>query len=423
MLSRAAEVLSRLEPFGIALGLGRIERLLAARDSVHLRLPTVLVAGTNGKGSTAAWLTAMSRAAGYRTGLFLSPHLEELTERISIDGENVDDATLANLLQDSIDTACSIGIEPPTSFEALTFAALCYFDSHDVDLAILEVGLGGRFDATNICSPQLSIVTSIGLDHQEHLGHDLQSIAAEKAGVARPGKPLIGWGEPAVVRRVLKEKCQEIGAHWIDATTAAQIRIAKLGARRQRFEITTPQATYDLEVHLLGQHQGNNLAQAVLAAEQLARQGWENLDQVAISRGAAECRWPGRLEWVDLPTGQQVLLDSAHNPAGALALASYLSQLDSGIHLLFGALADKEVHDMLPILARYAQHVTLTSPPTPRGGDPSTWRPMTGRSTTVIEDPVQALEVALDGVTPNEVLVVCGSTYLIGDVRRRLRSS
>jgi dihydrofolate synthase/folylpolyglutamate synthase len=402
------------------LGLAAPRRLLAALGNPQNRFATVLVGGTNGKGSTAAWLAAMAVAAGYRTGLYTSPHLEDLTERVRIDGRAVSGARLGGWLLDAGAAAEATLGELPTYFELLTAAAFRGFAAAEVDLAVVEVGMGGRLDATNVAEPVLSVITEIGLDHERWLGGTLAEIAGEKAGILRRGRPAIaGCSRPEALRAV-RRAAAEVGAELIVAAAAASWRPPD--ASEVGLELSTELAVHRLRPRLSGAHQVANLAIAVLAAERLRGLGWPGLDAAAIAAGAANCRWPGRLESVALPgrSDRQVLLDVAHNPDGARQLADHLERLGRRYDLLFGVLADKRSERILPPLAEPAGRVVLTRPSGARGRPPRELLPLlAGRRALVEPRPALALDLALSGTAP--LLVICGSFYLVGEARQLLR--
>lgn len=425
--SRAGEILARLEHEGIRLGHERMLALLAALGEPQRRLPAILVAGTNGKGSVSSLLASIAQVAGYRVGLYTSPHLESPTERIRLDGHDIADGELAHWLELLLERCAAASLEPPTYFEALTLAALLHFDRYRVDLAVLEVGLGGRLDATNVTEPLLSVITSIGLDHQNVLGDTLTAIAGEKVRVARPRRPLVAWTALPEVSAAIEKGCAEIGARLVRAEK--ETRVLPLGQEglTQRLAIDSRRHSLKVETRLLGAHQETNLALAVVAAEELADAGYSRIDGAAIEKGIAACVWPGRLEWMTTGDGRRVLIDAAHNEDGAVALAQYLETLGEPYDLLFGALGDKSVDKMLPVLARGAEHITLTRPPSPRATDPRAWLELlperANGDIAVIDDPAEALAQAFarQAGLPRRTLVVCGSIYLIGHLRRILR--
>ena len=426
--------------------------LLAALGSPELRFPAVLVAGSNGKGSTAALLAAMAGAAGYRTGLYTSPHLETVEERLRIDGRAVGGERLGDLLEEVVACAERRLGHSPTYFEAVTAAAFLWFAAERVELAVVEVGLGGRLDATNVCEPVLSLITSISLEHRELLGDTLAAIAREKAGIMRAGRPALSWVEDREAAGALRQVAAELGASLhaaeSEVTIAGTAPLAADGAgglggsggvdgsdgvdgsggwEGQKVTLDTPLARRELRIGLLGRHQAHNLALAVRAAELLAGSGFPRLDERALAAGAAACRWPGRGEVVPLPGGRRVLLDAAHNAEGAAALGELLAETGpraGSLDLIFGVLGDKDAGEMLDRLAPLARNVVFTTVPTPRARAAAelpallrTARP--GTSALVEAEPAAALDRAL--ALGADTLVACGSIFLVGELRRLLR--
>lgn len=420
--SRAEEILARLEHEGIKLGNERMLALLSALGDPQLRLPAVLVAGTNGKGSVSSLLAQVAREAGYKVGLYTSPHLESPAERIRVDGADIPEPALTRWLELLLAESARLGLEKPTYFEALTLAAFLHFEGEKVDLAVLEVGLGGRLDATNVCRPLLSVITAIGFDHEKVLGDTLAAIAGEKARVARSGRPLVAWTALPEVASTLEDYSREIGARLESASELVTVEALGPDGLGERVAIRSPRHHLETTTRLLGRHQQVNLALAVLAAEKLEGAGFVRVDGAAIAAGIAACSWAGRLEWLRDREGREVLIDAAHNPDGAEALAGYLEELGRPFDLLFGALGDKAVEKMLPLLARGARRVTLTRPPSPRAVDPRGWIGLLpGRQPSAFSDaPAIALQHAL-GEAGGIPLVICGSIYLIGELRRVLR--
>jgi len=426
--------------------------LLAALGSPELRFPAVLVAGSNGKGSTAALLAAMAGAAGYRTGLYTSPHLETVEERLRIDGRAVGGERLGDLLEEVVACAERRLGHSPTYFEAVTAAAFLWFAAERVELAVVEVGLGGRLDATNVCEPVLSLITSISLEHRELLGDTPAAIAREKAGIMRAGRPALSWVEDREAAGALRQVAAELGASLhaaeSEVTIAGTAPLAADGAgglggsggvdgsdgvdgsggwEGQKVTLDTPLARRELRIGLLGRHQAHNLALAVRAAELLAGSGFPRLDERALAAGAAACRWPGRGEVVPLPGGRRVLLDAAHNAEGAAALGELLAETGpraGSLDLIFGVLGDKDAGEMLDRLAPLARNVVFTTVPTPRARAAAelpallrTARP--GTSALVEAEPAAALDRAL--ALGADTLVACGSIFLVGELRRLLR--
>lgn len=412
-------ILETLESWGARLELDRVERLLEHFDSPQESYATVLIAGTNGKGSTAALLSSMVAAAGYRTGLFTSPHLERVEERLRIDGSAVGRVELGGLLQRLLDRAKAAGLEPPTYFEALTVAACLWFARSDADLAVFEVGMGGRLDATNTCSPVLSLVSEIGLDHVKPLGDSLGEIAREKAGIFRPGGVAISAASEPEARRALRAHAIEIGANLCELSEWVRRTTVEEGPTSQRVRVQTAIREYELELRLPGAHQIRNLLLALAAAERLAGMGWHDLDRRAIELGVRNCLWPGRLERVELPDGKNVWLDVAHNPQGAESLARFLSAHLADYDLLFGILQDKDARQVLAAVAPGAARITLTRPPSDRALNPNDLAAWLSGPWIEVEPALEsALDTALEGERP---LLVCGSLYLVGWVRAALR--
>ncbi len=425
-----AAALDRLTLFGVRLGLERMRRLLAALGDPQEGLPLVLVAGTNGKGTVSALLSSFASAARYRTGLYTSPHLETVEERLRLGGEAIGGERLGALLERVLAAGDEALEEPPTYFEALTACALVWFVEEEVELAVLEVGLGGRFDATNATEPALSVITSIDLDHREHLGSTREEVAREKAGVMRSDRPVVVAASDAGVAAVLAEEARRTGARLVPA--AERLRVDAVQRfkpfvdppeRRQRIWVREEEGDRRIyETALAGRHQAENLALALVAAQTMAEEGWGRLTQRALTRGSRACRWPGRLEEVPLPDGERLLLDVAHNPGGALALAAALDDLDEPVDLLFGVLADKEVEPMLAALAPRARRLTLTRPSGPRGREAASLLRLAegeGREVVVAEEPGDALASALRGAE-GRIVVGCGSLALVGELRALL---
>ncbi|MDI9631029.1 MAG: Mur ligase family protein [Acidobacteriota bacterium] len=421
-MAALAPLLARLEREGIRLGLEATRALLAALDDPQLRFPSVLVAGTNGKGSTAALLAAILQAAGLRTGLYTSPHLERPAERIRVDGLPLPDRRLARLLAEVVAASTAGGGRAPTYFEAMTAAAFLAFARQRVDLAVLEVGMGGRLDATNLARPELSLVTAIDLDHREFLGETRAAIAREKAGIFRPGRPALALAGSAEATAALAAEAAAVGASFLDlGPWLAETRFLEEGWEGQRLAIVTPAGRWRLRLPLAGRHQAANLLLAVHAAERLRALGWPAIGPAAIRQGVAATRWPGRLESVLLPTGDRVLLDAAHNPDGARRLAEFLAARGARGTLLFGALDDKDAAGMLAALAPHADRVVFTEPASPRARPAASLPALLPAPVPaqVVPDRGRALSAALRPRPP--LTVVSGSIFLLGDLRRRLR--
>jgi dihydrofolate synthase/folylpolyglutamate synthase len=418
----AQEILDRLEVWGQKLGLDAIRRLLGALGDPQTDVPTILVAGTNGKGSTSAALASLLTATGFRCGLYTSPHLENVEERLRIDGAAITEAELGSHLRRVLDAA---GAAPPTYFESLTAAAWLHFAAHEVDAAVFEVGLGGRLDATNVSEPVLSVITQIARDHAQQLGWTLTSIAGEKAGVMRPGRKCLTWRSRPEVERELHRCAAVCGAQLVHAGDEVEFDCPIEPSTQ--LALTTPGARYDFRAPLAGGHQLANLALAVRAAEEFCALSGRELDPEAARQGLEAVRWPGRLEWVEVEIDsapRRVLFDAAHNPAGAAALRSYLDATGVEFDLLYGALNDKQPEQCLPQLAERANRIVLTAPQHRRAMPPQALLPLLKTCDAIAEtSAVSALERCLAAANDqSHTLVVTGSLYLVGEVRSALRT-
>lgn len=418
----AQQILDQLEVWGQKLGLDAIRDLLSALGDPQQGVPTILVAGTNGKGSTSAALASLLTAAGFRCGLYTSPHLEHVEERLRIDGVAITAAELGRHLRRVLDAA---GSAPPTYFESLTAAAWLHFAAHRADAAVFEVGLGGRLDATNVSEPVLSVITQIARDHAQQLGWTLTSIAGEKAGVMRPGRKCLTWRPPPAVERELN-RCAEVGgAQLVDA--GGEVEIHDQVENQPHLSLATPNARYTFRAPLAGQHQLTNLALAVRAAEEFCALSGRKLDPEAAGQGLEAVRWPGRLEWVEIEVSsrpRRILFDAAHNPAGATALRSYLDEVGIEFDLLYGALNDKQPERCLPQLAERANRVVLTAPRHRRAVSPDDLEPLLpDRGVLIAHDATDALNHSLAAPgDPPRALVITGSLYLVGEIREGLRA-
>lgn len=388
--------------FGVHPGLGRVQALLARLGDPQASFRTVLVGGTNGKGSTAATLAAMLRAGSVRAGLFTSPHLTRFTERFVVDGQE---------LPEEVVGAALVRVRPEAEaveasfFEIVTALGALLFAEAGVQVAVMEVGLGGRLDSTNALDPVLSVVTNVALDHTEFLGDTLEAIAAEKAGILRAGRPAV-VGVAAGVEPMFAATGADL---WRLDDHLLSTRL--LGWEGAQVTLRGPDGPVTLPTPLLGAHGARNAALAALAALRLG------LPVGAVTRGAASVQWPGRLE-VLAWQGGRVLLDGAHNPDGARALADALRELGVGpVPLVFGAAGDKDISGVAAALRSCASEVILTRAAlSPRAADPQALASLfAGLPVTVTDSPAAALAVLAARHAP--LALVCGSLYLLGEVR------
>ena len=361
-----------LQQFGIKLGLDNMEALRAALDYPDRCFRSILIAGTNGKGSVAAMVERGLRAAGYSTGLYTSPHLIALNERFAVNGQPVDDAALAleaSSIRAAIERLRRSGrlARPPTFFEATTALALAYFRRREIDVAVLEVGMGGRFDATNTVRALAAAIPSIDLDHQQYLGATLREIAFEKAGVIKPGTVVVSGEEKPEAREVLRRQAAAMSARFVDAGQEAAVRSHEDAGLLRIEALDTPRARYGpLTLALRGRHQLRNAAVAVRLMEELEPAGIR-VPRAAIEQALAAVRWRGRIEMVDCAPGRRMLLDPAHNVAAAAALGAYVERVHpSGLPFVFGALADKDAAGMLTALGNAVSRILCVPIASPR---------------------------------------------------------
>lgn len=411
--------LASLEQFGVKLGLEQIRRLLAALDHPERACPAITVAGTNGKGSVTAMLERGLRAAGFRTGRYTSPHLIHLEERFALDGRPVLPAALDAALA-RVAAAAAPFEHLPTYFEATTAAALLLFAGHRADVSVLEVGLGGRLDATNAVDAVAVVVTAIDLDHQQLLGPTIDAIAREKAAVIKPGSLVVAADNRPDVLDVIRGRCRQVGAELVMATAdvSAQVDMAD---GRVRLQLSTPVRHYaDLTLALRGRHQAANAIAAIRMLELLDAHGIFPVPEAAIRTAVEDVVWPGRLEPLTIG-GTPVLLDGAHNEAGAAALAAYVREaIGRPVPLVFGVLRDKDVDAVADRLASIASCVVCTAPDSPRAVAPDDLAAVVSRvaspgvAVDVDPSPAAAIARAAGHGTP---VVVAGSLFLAGEVR------
>lgn len=406
--------------------LHNITRLVDWLGQPHRAAPCSHIAGTNGKGSTAAMLDSILRAGGLSTGLYTSPHLERINERIRLDGEEVPDAGFAasfTRIAAAMETLMASGAlaAHPTYFECLTAMAFDCFARHPVDFAVFEVGMGGRLDATNIVVPEVAILTQIDFDHENYLGHSIAEIAGEKAGIIKPEGWVVSAAQHPEARVVIAHRCAEVDARLVEIDSACRIEQVHAADGRYRAVVSASHShrKIALELPLPGQFQLRNAITAMAAARLLAERGFP-LDDAAIARGVATVRWPGRLERV--AERPDIYLDGTHNPAGARELLDFWKNHFSGrrIFLVYGAVRDKAVDEIAGLLFPPAEKVVFTEPRQPRAISAPLLAQMTGHlagNYEVVADPAKAIERALELARPEDVVFATGSLYLVGDLR------
>lgn len=417
------------ETLAMKLGLESIGILCEELGNPQLNYKVVHIAGTNGKGSTAAMVEAMAACAGYRTGLYTSPHLVDITERIRVAGEDIseeDFAAHATMVREASERLVNSGrlSAPPTFFEQVTALAFCHFAAARVDIVALEVGLGGRLDATNICQPLICAITPVSIDHQEYLGNELRSIAAEKAGILKPGIPVVVAPQDPAAMEVILSRAAEVGAQVIEvASPPNQVDIRDSSDGLFRFRYQTSEAAYAIELNLRGEHQVTNARTAIHIGEELRRLGC-CMPKSAIEAGLKRINWAGRLEQLSWK-GKTVLLDGAHNLAGAKTLEAFLASFEAGIPItmIFGAMSDKSIAHMADLLFGFADLIIATRINNIRTADPvviADAATQVNRPALMAEDSATALDLAWEKTPANGLICVCGSLYLIGEVKKIL---
>ncbi|MBI4379768.1 MAG: bifunctional folylpolyglutamate synthase/dihydrofolate synthase [candidate division NC10 bacterium] len=453
--SQAIAYLYGLQRFGVKLGLESIARLLQAVGDPHRRVPSILIGGTNGKGSTAAFLASILQAAGYRIGLYTSPHLLDFTERIRVDGQGISSIEVARLTDELRSLVTALFPEPqtphlgprtsdpaprtshlapctshpaprtsshPTFFEVTTALAFLHFARTKVDFAVIEVGLGGRFDATNILDPEVAVITNIALEHQEYLGRTLGAIAAEKAGIVREGSHVVTAADSPEALAVIAGACRAQGATLLDLRAACNWQISRSDLSEQRFTLAqTGEPTGEFTIRLLGRHQVTNAATAIAAARLLRARG-AHIPEGSIREGLRGARWPGRLQL--FPGHPLVILDAAHNPAGAKALRGFLEEqrFAGRLILVFGVLQDKDWIAMLQELGPLARRVILTRPESDRAADPRglVEAERFCAKLEILEDVPEAITLARAVSERDDAVVVTGSLFIISAALRAL---
>ncbi len=412
-------LLKPFQHFGINLGLSRIVKLLAKLGNPHHQVPVIHVAGTNGKGSVCAYLSSVLTEAGYRTGRYTSPHLVDWTERFSINDQHISSGELCQLLL-KIQAVIDPEEDSPTQFEVITAAAWLYFAQQQVDVAVMEVGLGGRLDATNVCSqPLVTIITSISREHWQQLGPTVADITREKAGILKAGCPVVVGTLPSEAEQVVRSRILELECPVFTPQPARQISPG--WAEYERWEGGENQkasrSTIKYSLPLAGQIQLTNSALALGALEILQQKGWKITD-AAIINGIAKTKWPGRIQWITWKK-HKLLIDGAHNPAGAKVLRDYVDTLDkSTVTWVMGMMANKDHEDIFQALLKPGENLLVVPVPDSNSAVPDELVKLANIICPKLSfcqsypDLSSALETAF--ATGDNLVVLCGSLYLVG---------
>lgn len=415
--------------FGMVLGLDRMEELLRRLGNPQNDLKVIHVAGTNGKGSVSKYLEEGLSACGYKMGLYTSPYIETFNERIRYDGADISDEDLEYYGQKVVSAAEAMvadGLDSPTEFEVVTAIAFLYFAGRQADITILEVGLGGIGDSTNVVkSPLASVITSISYDHMAQLGSSLAEIAVNKAGIIKTGCPVIANVPQRDAAKIIARKAYAMGSRLYDIS-GIRAAVSDETPFSQKVSMELYEKSYsDVEISMVGRHQAENLKTALATLEILRKSGAVKLDREALYEGLKRARQPGRFEVIS--EDPLVIIDGAHNEAGAQALQETMAQHFAGkkILLVAGILADKEIDSIVKFLTKITDHIIVTEPDNPRklaaeklAGHVADF----GVAAEVVSDVEAAVHRAKELADGYDVILFAGSLYLIGDVRRLWRN-
>jgi dihydrofolate synthase/folylpolyglutamate synthase len=415
--------------------LADMRSLMAALGNPQMRYRSILVAGTNGKGSTSSTLASILIKSGYRTGLYTSPHLSRVNERVQVEGFTIPDEDFAASffrVEQASERLVREGTlhALPSFFETVTAIAFDYFATRHVHTAVLEVGMGGRLDATNIVEPLLSVISDISLDHMEWLGSTIREITGEKAGILRRNGVMVTLPQHPEANQALGEAAVALNVRGVNAATYVPSRDqAENSATRNRYTLTVMGETIEVDSPLAGAHQQRNLALAIATAVELSNSYGYDIAPHSIAQGIRHTVWPGRLEQIP-GNGQRanVLLDVGHNPAGAWALRAAVSQIDNAkpLTLVFGCLNDKPVTELAQILFPLFGQVIVTPLDSPRTSPVEVLAAAgasTGANLRIAQNPEEALNLAFELTPPEGLVVVTGSLYLVGRLREKLASA
>ncbi|MCL2330240.1 MAG: bifunctional folylpolyglutamate synthase/dihydrofolate synthase [Phycisphaerae bacterium] len=406
--------------------LARMSRLLSAVGSPHKKLRSVHIAGTKGKGSTAAMLSAMLANAGLKVGLYTSPHLMDIRERIQVNDEMISEADMTRLMAKIAPVVKKLAKDEPTFFEIMTTLGFMYFAEQEIDIAVVEAGLGGRLDSTNVLKPEVCAITHISFDHMDQLGHTLAKIAEEKAGIFKPGIPVVTVPQADEVRKVLVDAASKTGCPLYftgkDIEFSYRFESSRASGPQTRVSLTAANCRFEhLAVPLPGDHQAVNCGLALSIMALLKERGLPIDDQKAIE-GLAKARLPGRMEMIhEMP---RVLVDGAHNAASVEALMRAIGQnisYDSMV-VIFGARADKDIRGMLRHIQLGADKVIFTSAGAPKAADPvelaAEYAEQCGKMAQVAATLEEAFDIAERAVTREDLICITGSFYLVGHAKK-----
>ncbi|MDH7512810.1 MAG: folylpolyglutamate synthase/dihydrofolate synthase family protein [Clostridiales bacterium] len=418
------DYLQQILASGVKFGLENVRTVLEALGQPHEKYPSILVAGTNGKGSVCAMLASVLFNHGFRVGLYTSPHLIRVEERIKVGDDPIPTQAFCRQLTFLRDVVDGLVAErklesTPTYFEMLTCLAFLYFKRRNVDIAVLEVGMGGRLDATNVVTPLVSVISSVSRDHEEFLGRTLGQIAFEKAGIIKPAVPVVCGVSRGRTYEVIRKKARELNAPLLRVFDEAAGFQARRVSKGYRFSYRLGGQNFVYTPSLAGGHQGRNAA-VVIAVASVLNRTWKRLEKNKIIQGIRRTRWPGRLETVSHQP--LVILDGAHNEEGARALREYVRDfLPRPLTLVFGIMRDKRIKKVARLLFPLAKVIFLTSFPYKRAASPEEIRAEArgiGKEATLEPDARKAIRRALELTPPSGAVLVTGSLFLVGEAKR-----
>lgn len=422
----AIEYLQNLTKFGFNFGLGRIEELMKRLGEPHKKIKVIHVGGTNGKGSTSAMTSSILHAAGYKVGTFTSPHLHSYNERYRINGEEISPNRIAQLIttiRPLLEDMVKEGYEHPTEFEVSTALAFLYFYQEEVDFLVLEVGLGGSIDSTNVVDPLVSVITNVAMDHMDYLGNSIEEITKVKAGIIKNNGNVITASDNIHVVEIIREVAEEKKAALYQVGIDTTFEIISSTSHGQRFNLRSLGCEYEnIELSLLGTHQIINAATAVTVIEVLKKKGF-TINKEAVAQGLTKAKWPARLEIIQ--EKPMVLLDGAHNLDGAICLRKSLENIFQykRLILVIGMLADKEREKVLAQLVPLTEIIIVTKPNNPRSGE---WQQMAEEAKKYVpqvyleEEIKAAVEFAKNIAEEDDLICITGSLYMVAEAREHL---
>lgn len=426
----AMRYITEVGNFGSSYGLERTVRLLELLDNPQNKIKTIHIAGTNGKGSTTAMISKILMGNGYKVGMYTSPFLEEFEERIQINRVNIPKEKLATLMDElkiAVDKVIEEGYNHPTEFEIITCLMFLHFYKEKVDFAVIEVGLGGRLDSTNVITPILSIITSISYDHTNILGNTLSEIAGEKAGIIKPNVPVVIFPQEEDVLQVIKTKCEKLKSslYIVNSTDGELIDIVQMEKPYQKVKIKGEINNYNVNLPLLGEHQILNLALAIKGIEVLEKYNKVEISREILEESLKDVTWNGRLEV--MKKSPFIVIDGAHNIQGITKLKENIEKYFKyeNIYLILGILADKDVEEMIKVITPMAKEIYTVTPNSVRAELALDLRDEVvkyNKNCIAFEEYEDALEKSLESANDEDIIIVSGSLYMIGGMRTLIKN-